>query len=116
MSTTDQGFREWAIVELFGHQKIAGVVTEANIGGCSFVRVDVPETERRPALTRYLGNGAIYAINPVDEATGRLAVEHLQAEPAVPYSVHRALELQAAPPIDEGDLETDPDLDSSCGE
>ena len=27
------GFEEWAVVELFRHQKIAGKVTEANIAG-----------------------------------------------------------------------------------
>jgi hypothetical protein len=33
---------QWAIVEIFGHQRIAGRLTEQTIGGCSFVRVDVP--------------------------------------------------------------------------
>lgn len=35
-------FESWCIVELFGHQRIAGLVTEQTIGGCNFVRVDVP--------------------------------------------------------------------------
>lgn len=36
-------FEQWAIVDLFGHTRIAGKVSEQVIGGCSFVRVDVPE-------------------------------------------------------------------------
>ena len=35
-------FDHWCIVELFGHNQIAGKVTEQAIGGQSFVRVDVP--------------------------------------------------------------------------
>ena len=33
----------WAIVEIFGHQRIAGFLSEQTIGGQSFVRVDVPD-------------------------------------------------------------------------
>ena len=36
------GFNEWALVELFGHQKIVGKVTEATLAGGAFLRVDVP--------------------------------------------------------------------------
>lgn len=50
--STDQ-FNSWCLVELFGHNRIVGKVSEATIGGCSFVRVDVPEIGERPAYTRY---------------------------------------------------------------
>lgn len=46
-----QPFESWALVELFGHQRIAGHVTEQQIGGCQFVRVDVPEIEDKPGFT-----------------------------------------------------------------
>jgi hypothetical protein len=52
MSEQQQKFEQWAIVELFGHQRIAGLVTEQAVGGCSFVRVGVPETPNNPAWTR----------------------------------------------------------------
>ena len=43
----EKAFEQWAIVEIFGHQRIAGKVTEQTIGGCSFVRVDVPALPSR---------------------------------------------------------------------
>jgi len=64
-----EGFDNFCIVELFGHQKIAGKVTEQVIAGQGFVRVDVPQTKRFPAFTRMFGSGAIYSITPVDEET-----------------------------------------------
>lgn len=79
MST--EPFHQWAIVELFGHQRMAGCVTNEAVGGCNFVRVDVPETSGRPAFTRLLGQGAIYAINIVSEDVARAAADSFRAEP-----------------------------------
>jgi len=79
MST--EPFRQWAIVELFGHQRIAGLVTNESVGGCAFVRVDVPEAAGRAAYTRLLGQGAIYAINIVSEEIGRAAAVTFRSEP-----------------------------------
>jgi hypothetical protein len=75
---SSEKFESWAVVELFGHQRIAGKVTEATIGGCSFLRVDVPKTEKRQAYTKYFGNGAIYAMTPCDEEVGRIASEDIE--------------------------------------
>lgn len=74
-------FELWCVVELFGHQKIAGLCTEQNIAGTNMLRVDVPETTLQPAFTRFLGSSAIYAINPVDEVTARHYAQNLQVKP-----------------------------------
>lgn len=90
MSET-QKFESWAVVELFGHQRIAGLVTEATIGGCSFVRVDVPEqpagqySAAVPAYTRYFGQGAIYALNPCSEQGARYTASEIRARPPIAY-------------------------------
>ena len=82
----DEKFDMWAIIELFGHARLAGRVTEANIGGCSFVRVDVPEIKGEQApFTRFLGNGAIYSITPCSEELARLAAQRIHAAPVTIY-------------------------------
>lgn len=79
MSEQGAKFEEWAVVELFGHQRIAGMVSEATIGGCPFVRVDVPATaEGRKAYTKYLGSGAIYGLTPCEEAVARIAAHEFE--------------------------------------
>lgn len=112
MSDQDK-FDSWAVVELFGHNQIAGRVTEASIGGCSFLRVDVPEqpalpAERyfgeRPAVppyTRYFGQGAIYALNPCTEAAARRVAASIRARPAIPFDPEPTAPLLASPRDDD---------------
>jgi hypothetical protein len=92
---SNKRFDQWAIVELFGHQKIAGRVSEQVIGGCSFVRVDVPETEneteKAPAFTKLYGNGAIYAITITDEKSARMAARTCVQEPMDVWTVNHLI-------------------------
>lgn len=79
--STEEKFDEWALVDLFGHAKIVGRVSEATIGGCSFIRVDVPATDGRLAFTKFFGNGAIYSMSPVSEGVAMSILKELQHAP-----------------------------------
>lgn len=74
-------FETYAIVELFGFAKIAGKCSEQNIAGANMLRVDVPETDKNPAFTRFLGHASIYAINPVTEEVATHWAKMLQVAP-----------------------------------
>jgi len=69
------------ILELFGHQRIAGVLTEQQIGGASFIRIDVPEIPEQAAYSRMLNPSAIYAINPVTEEVMLATATALKSKP-----------------------------------
>lgn len=86
-------FEQWAIVELFGHQRIAGKVTEQVIGGCSFVRVDVPQVDGNQPFTKLYGQGAIYAMSFTDEETAKCAVRMLRQQPVDEWSARRLLDI-----------------------
>jgi hypothetical protein len=91
---SSEKFESWAVVELFGHQRIAGKVTEATIGGCALIRVDVPRTDKRQAYTKYFGSGAIYAMTPCDEEVGRIAAEDIERY-SVPVQITVTPEMRA---------------------
>jgi hypothetical protein len=76
---------QWAIVEIFGHSRYAGTISEHTIGGCSFVRVDVPEVDGEPAFTKLFGNAAIYSITPVSEQICRVVAKQFQSRPLTVY-------------------------------
>ena len=82
---TEQPQDTWAIVELFGHTRIAGRLSEHTIGGCAFVRMDVPEVDGVPAFTRLFGQGAIYSITFVAEDVARQATVAIRPAPVTIY-------------------------------
>lgn len=105
-------FEQNCIVELMGHNMIAGKVTEATIGGQAFVRIDVPEVDGAPAFTKFYGPGAIYAITPTDEATMLAAIKGLRVKPVTPYMLNIpqiAEKVRTHNPDDYDDYETDLD-------
>lgn len=60
-------FEGWAILELMGHRKLAGYVTEQQIGGAAFLRIDVPGAGSEKGATQLYAPGAIYCITPTTE-------------------------------------------------
>jgi hypothetical protein len=78
---------QWAIVDLFGHQRVAGQVSEQQFGGGAFVRVDVPPIGDKPGFTRLFGPTAIYGIAFVTEPVARAAAAQLRPEPISPYDL-----------------------------
>lgn len=88
----EQKFDLWCMVELFGHQKIAGRCTEQNVAGTNMLRIDVPEAANQPAFTRFLSSGAIYAINPVTEEVARKLARSYNVAPVDAWSARRIFE------------------------
>ena len=78
--------KSWALVELFGHQKIVGYLSQQTFGTGVLFRVDVPDllkdgTLVRRGFTRYFGLSAIYSITPCDETMVRKMLPHVDGTP-----------------------------------
>jgi hypothetical protein len=84
--TEAQGLTAWALVELFGHQRIVGMVTVDPIECPGLIRVDVPDLKKndrleRAGFTRYIGRGAVYGITPVSEEMVRRLLPEIDGRP-----------------------------------
>ena len=95
----ENGF--YALVELFGHQRIVGFVSEYQLGGESFVRVDVPQIEDVAGFTRLFGKGAIYAINPLTEDVAKRLAVSVRAVPLHAYALPAQIEHRRSRPGDD---------------
>lgn len=128
-------FNDWAIVEMFGHQQIAGHVTTEYFGTACMFRVDVPALPEReievrrdqvigdafcragskvkrpaePGYSRLLGPGAIYALNPCTEETVREFIESNRKLPLIPLDLPGARAKALAAPVEDDDSDEDDD-------
>lgn len=76
---SDSGpFADWAIVELMGHRRLAGWLTEQDIAGRGFLRLDVPCD---PPATQLYSPAAVYCITPTSEAVARVVAKTAQPAP-----------------------------------
>jgi len=78
-------FETWAVVELFGHTQLAGKVTTEIIASQNFVRIDVPNTDKVPAFTKYHLPTAVYGLTPVGEDYATRMANRLSAQPINNY-------------------------------
>lgn len=75
----------WAVIELFGHQVIAGAVSKVEPFGSPMVQVDVPATTGQPAFTRQFNPSAIYGITYVSEDVARATAREVHHKPVKVY-------------------------------
>jgi hypothetical protein len=89
--------KSWALVELFGHTRIVGLMTVEPPEFPGMIRVDVPDLTKdgavvRKGFTRYIGKAALYGVTPIDEAAVRELLPHVDGKPHRPMSFTRGEE------------------------
>lgn len=76
----------WAVLELFGHQTIAGEIQKVEPFGKPMVRVSVPAIdEAHPAFTRDYSPDAIYGITYTTEQVALWTAKAIAAKPINVY-------------------------------
>jgi hypothetical protein len=75
-------FEQWAILELMGHVRLAGKVTEEEHFGAKLGRIDIPNSDG--FTTQWFSGGSIYRLTPTTEDIARGVALRNQPEP-----VHR---------------------------
>lgn len=102
----------WCILELMGHRRLGGNVSEATIAGAAMLRVDVPlfgvSADSKPVAdafaTQYYSGAAIYCITPTTEAVARAVARGNQPEPVQRW------ELPALPEPERAERNEDDDI------
>lgn len=79
--------KAWVLVELFGHKRVVGFLSEQNFPGGILLRVDIPDLTKngtivRKGFTRYFGLSAIYSITPITEEAVRELLPSIDGTPA----------------------------------
>jgi hypothetical protein len=65
---SEERYSQWSILELLGHRRLAGFVTEQEIAGKGFLRIDIPG-ERK--VTQFYSPDSVYGLTPTTEEVAR---------------------------------------------
>lgn len=80
--TSADTFAEWCVLELMGHRRLAGRVTEQEIAGRGFLRLDVfGLTGDVPTVTQFYSPSSVYCMTPTTEEIARGLGEKSRPEP-----------------------------------
>lgn len=110
----EQLFKSWAILELMGHRRLAGLVSEEARFGTTLLRIDVPHDPKdggKEFVTQYYGGGSIYCLTPTTEETARMVAKGSQPAPVYQYEINRERQLPLN--VDDGDQN---DYEQDCEE
>lgn len=95
-------FDSWAIVELMGHRKMAGRVSEQVIAGTALLRIDVPEYgedgNAEPSFTQFYGASSIYCLTPTTEEICRKFAARYRDRPVSAYELPQLAPVRAINP------------------
>ena len=83
----EEKFEIFALISLFGHKRLAGKVTLQVLGNLTMLRVDIPETTKVPAFTKYINPSAIYTMDPITEDLMHTLAESFKEQPIEAYNI-----------------------------
>jgi hypothetical protein len=95
----EKKFEEYAILELMGHRRLAGKVTEDTICGGAFIRIDIPG-ENETWTTQFYSPQAVYCISPVSEDVARAVAKQSQPEPVHKWEIPQLVQPGYDPALD----------------
>lgn len=105
----EKGFEGWVLLELFGHRKLAGYLTEVEVAGAGMLRLDIPDTNEGIYATQYYNPSAVYGMTPTTEETARRLGAVKFAPPVERWELPSATENSRQPYLYETDEEEDQD-------
>jgi hypothetical protein len=103
-------FETWAVVELMGHVKMAGRVTEEERFGGKLGRIDIPD-ESGDFSTQYFGFASVYRLTVVTEEVARFIASRNKPAPIYSWDLDKVRALKPAPDPDAIDAEPGGGLD-----
>jgi hypothetical protein len=99
----------WAVVELMGHVKLAGKLTEEERFGAKMGRLEIPTKDG--FVTQFFGGGSVYRITPVAEDVARAVAARSDVAPVNTWEYPKALPSPTYGSDPGSDLEDDCDAD-----
>lgn len=106
---------QWAIVELMGHVRLAGRLTEEERFGSKLGRLDIP-TADGGFVTKLFGGSSVYAVTFVNEGAARAVALRSQVQPVHSWELPAIAAAAAAKPARQPGEYDEPPLQDEDGD
>lgn len=93
MEEKDKNELGWCILELLGHRRLGGYLTETEIAGAGFLRIDVPGMGGGNSITQFVTPASVYAITPVTQEIAEAVAKLNQPEPVSRWELPAPVEI-----------------------
>ena len=105
-------FAEWVILEILGHRRLAGYLTEQQVAGHGFLRLDIPGDDSEVfAATQLYAPTSVYAIHPTTEAIARQVAKSCRPAPVQRWELPAAPAREHVDSVDDGPFDYGDDED-----
>ncbi len=88
---SDEPVDGWVILELFGHRRLAGYLSEVELAGSTFLRLTIPDADptKPPRATQDYQPTAVYGITWTTEEVARKVAARSQPAPVAQWELDR---------------------------
>lgn len=87
MGVEKEKLEQYAVIEMMGHRKIVGKITESDIAAGNLLKVTVLGKDGLPSRTEYIGTGSIYCLTIINEEVAKLAAAANAPEPTWAWGI-----------------------------
>lgn len=78
----------WAILELMGHRRLAGYVTEQEVAGHGMLRIEIPgASDEAPTTTQFYSPSSLYCLTPTTKEVAKVAARSSRPAPIHPWEL-----------------------------
>ena len=79
-------YEGFAILELMGHRRLAGKVSQGVIGGSPLIRIDIPDATGKET-TQFYSPASLYCLTPTTEEIVKRMAQHNYPAPVNAYEL-----------------------------
>jgi len=97
----------WGILELMGHVRLGGLISEEEKFGVKMGRIDVPVEES--FVTQYFGGSSVYRLTPCTEEVARAVAKHSSVQPIHSYEMPQIEAAKRGLTTTADDFDSEPD-------
>jgi hypothetical protein len=88
--TERKSFEGWCLLELMGHRRLGGFISEVTVAGAGMLKIDIPgDGPGEVYATQYYPPSSVYCLTPCSEEAARIVAAKNRPAPVASWEIPR---------------------------